>query len=127
VPIVCISGDPVGTGLAASLSRPGGNVTGLSLLAVDYSEKWLELLKEVRPKLHRVAVLWNADNPSIVSGDGTVAGCSIPARLCPDASSSSFITPPAFLEAARASLAVSRKAECRIAYRTCNPRKDSNN
>ena len=66
VPIVCISGDPVGTGLVASLSRPGGNVTGLSLLAADYSEKWLELLKEALPKLHRVAVLWNADNPSIV-------------------------------------------------------------
>jgi putative ABC transport system substrate-binding protein len=66
VPIVCISGDPVGTGLVASLSRPGGNVTGLSLLAADYSIKWLELLKEVLPKLHRVAVLWNPDNPSIV-------------------------------------------------------------
>src|SRR5204863_5670078 len=66
VPIVCISGDPVGTGLVASLSRPGGNVTGLSLLAADYSEKWLELLKEALPKLHRVAVMWNADNPSIV-------------------------------------------------------------
>ena len=66
VPIVCISGDPVGTGLVANLSRPGGNVTGLSLLAADYSIKWLELLKEVLPKLHRVAVLWNPDNPSIV-------------------------------------------------------------
>ena len=66
VPIVCISSDPVGTGLVASLSRPGGNVTGLSLLAADYSEKWLELLKEALPKLHRVAVLWNPDNPSSV-------------------------------------------------------------
>ena len=58
--------DVVGTGLVASLSRPGGNVTGLSLLAADYSAKWLELLKEALPKLHRVAVLWNPDNPSIV-------------------------------------------------------------
>jgi putative ABC transport system substrate-binding protein len=66
VPIVCISGDPVGTGLVASLSRPGGNVTGLSLLAADYSAKWLELLKEALPKLQRVAVLWNSDNPSII-------------------------------------------------------------
>jgi putative tryptophan/tyrosine transport system substrate-binding protein len=66
VPIVCISGDPVGTGLVASLSRPGGNVTGFSLLAADYSAKWLELLKEALPKLHRVAALWNLDNPSIV-------------------------------------------------------------
>src|SRR6266480_1257666 len=66
VPIVCISGDPVGTGLVASLSRPGGNVTGLSMLSADYSAKWLELLKEALPKLHRVAALWNPDNPSIV-------------------------------------------------------------
>ncbi len=65
VPIVCISGDPVGTGLVASLSRPGGNVTGLSMLSADYSAKWLELLKEALPKLHRVAALWNPDNPSI--------------------------------------------------------------
>jgi putative ABC transport system substrate-binding protein len=67
VPIVCISGDPVGTGLVASLSRPGGNVTGISMLAADYSAKWLELLKEALPKLHRVAVLWNPDNPSVVT------------------------------------------------------------
>ena len=66
VPIVCISGDPVGTGLVASLSRPGGNVTGISMLATDYSAKWLELLKEALPELHRVAALWNPDNPSIV-------------------------------------------------------------
>src|SRR5947208_1864302 len=66
VPIVCISGDPVGTGLVSSLSRPGGNVTGISMLATDYSAKWLELLKEALPKLHRVAALWNPDNPSIV-------------------------------------------------------------
>jgi putative tryptophan/tyrosine transport system substrate-binding protein len=63
VPIVCVTGNPVGTGLVASLSRPGGNITGLSLLSGDYSAKWLELLKEGVPKLHRVAVLWNPDNP----------------------------------------------------------------
>jgi putative tryptophan/tyrosine transport system substrate-binding protein len=45
------------------LSRPGGNITGLSLLSSDYSAKWLELLKEAVPKLRRVAVLWNPDNP----------------------------------------------------------------
>jgi putative tryptophan/tyrosine transport system substrate-binding protein len=63
VPIVCVTGNPVGTGLVTSLSRPGGNITGLSLLSGDYSAKWLELLKEAVPKLHRVAVLWNPDNP----------------------------------------------------------------
>src|SRR5690349_5692360 len=41
VPIVCVSGDPVGAKLVASLSHPGGNVTGMSLMAGDYSAKWL--------------------------------------------------------------------------------------
>jgi putative ABC transport system substrate-binding protein len=66
VPIVYASGDPVKTGLVASLNRPGGNVTGVSILANDYSSKWLELMKEALPKLQRVAVLWNPDNPAIV-------------------------------------------------------------
>jgi putative ABC transport system substrate-binding protein len=64
-PIVIVSGDPIGSGLVSSLSRPGGNVTGISLLASDYSSKWLGLLKEIRPNLHRVAALWNPDNPSV--------------------------------------------------------------
>jgi putative ABC transport system substrate-binding protein len=62
VPIVCMSSDPVGAGLVASLSHPGGNITGTSLLAGDYSAKWLPLLKELAPKLQHVAVLWNPDN-----------------------------------------------------------------
>jgi putative tryptophan/tyrosine transport system substrate-binding protein len=65
VPIVCASGDPVKTGLVESLNRPGGNVTGVSILANDYSAKWLELMKEVLPKLKRVAVLWNPENPAV--------------------------------------------------------------
>jgi putative tryptophan/tyrosine transport system substrate-binding protein len=64
VPIVSVTGDPLGVGLAASLSRPGGNVTGLSLQAGDYCAKWLELLKAAVPTLRRVAVLCNPDNPS---------------------------------------------------------------
>jgi putative ABC transport system substrate-binding protein len=64
VPIVCTSGDPVRTGLVASLARPGGNITGLSPLSGEYGVKWLELLKEAAPKVHRVAVLWNPDNPT---------------------------------------------------------------
>jgi putative ABC transport system substrate-binding protein len=64
VPIVLVSGDPVGAGLVASLARPGANISGLSLLSADYSAKWLELLMEVAPKLRRVAVLWNSDNPT---------------------------------------------------------------
>ena len=65
VPIVCISSDPVGAKLVASLSHPGGNITGMSLLAGDYSAKWLALLKEASPKLHRVAISQNPDSPVI--------------------------------------------------------------
>src|SRR5262249_10074389 len=64
-PIVFIAGDPLGSGLVASLARPGGNLTGLSIaLGEDFSGKWLELLKEAVPKVSRVAVLWNPGNPS---------------------------------------------------------------
>jgi putative ABC transport system substrate-binding protein len=64
IPIVMNSaGDPLGSGLVASLARPGGNVTGMSLMAPDLGGKRLELLKEVLPRLSRVAVIWNAANP----------------------------------------------------------------
>ena len=63
IPIVFVgAGDPVGIGLIASFSRPGGNVTGVSDQANELSAKRLELLKEVIPKAERVAVLWNADD-----------------------------------------------------------------
>jgi putative tryptophan/tyrosine transport system substrate-binding protein len=65
IPIVIPTAiDPVGAGLVASLARPGGNVTGLSVLAPELSGKRLELLKEVVPGMIRVAVLWNAANPA---------------------------------------------------------------
>jgi putative tryptophan/tyrosine transport system substrate-binding protein len=64
IPIVMTaSGDPLGSGLVASLARPGGNVTGMSLMSPDLGGKRLELLKELLPRLARVAVLWNAANP----------------------------------------------------------------
>src|SRR5215470_5388874 len=64
IPIVmAAAGDPVGSGLVASLARPGGNVTGMSLMAPDLGGKRLELLREVLPRLARVAVLWNTANP----------------------------------------------------------------
>jgi putative ABC transport system substrate-binding protein len=64
IPIVMMSaGDPVGSGLVASLAEPGGNVTGMSLMAPDLGGKRLELLKELLPGVSRVAILWNAANP----------------------------------------------------------------
>jgi putative ABC transport system substrate-binding protein len=57
VPIVGVAADFVGVGLEATLARPGGNVTGLSLLSAEFSPKWLELLKAAVPKLNRVAFL----------------------------------------------------------------------
>jgi putative ABC transport system substrate-binding protein len=64
IPIVmAAAGDPVGSGLVASLAHPGGNVTGTSLMAPDLAGKRLELLTELMPGISRVAVLWNAANP----------------------------------------------------------------
>ena len=64
IPIVMAQdGDPVGNGFVASLARPGGNITGLSTLAPELSGKRLELLKEIVPKLSRVAVFGTSTNP----------------------------------------------------------------
>ena len=64
IPIVmAFASDPVGSGFVASLSRPGGNTTGLSSLAPEISGKQLELLKEIVPKLSRVAVLGTSTRP----------------------------------------------------------------
>jgi ABC-type uncharacterized transport system substrate-binding protein len=70
------AGDPLGSGLVASLARPGGNVTGMSLMTPDLGGKRLELLKELLPRLARVAVLWNAANPypAIVFKETQAAG-----------------------------------------------------
>jgi ABC-type uncharacterized transport system substrate-binding protein len=65
IPIVMVGiTDPVGSGLVASLARPGGNVTGLAVMDPDLVGKQLEFLKDVRPTVSRVAVLWNPDNPA---------------------------------------------------------------
>jgi putative tryptophan/tyrosine transport system substrate-binding protein len=64
IPIVfAVATDPVGTGLVASLSRPGGNVTGLSLQATDLPGKRIELLREVVSGLGRLAIMANANSP----------------------------------------------------------------
>ena len=66
IPIVfATAGDPVGMGLVASLARPGGNVTGLSVLSTDLPGKRIELLREAIPGLRRLAILGNAGNPVV--------------------------------------------------------------
>jgi putative tryptophan/tyrosine transport system substrate-binding protein len=57
------AGDPLGSGLVANLARPGGNITGLSLMAPDLGGKRLELLQQILPRVSHVAVLWNSANP----------------------------------------------------------------
>ena len=64
IPIVmAFDNDPVGSGVVASLARPGGNITGLSILAPEISGKQLELLKEIVPRLSRVAVVGTSTTP----------------------------------------------------------------
>jgi putative tryptophan/tyrosine transport system substrate-binding protein len=63
IPIVVLSGDPVGTGLVASLARPGGNITGISLMAAELHGKCVELFRDILPSVRRVAVLLNAEDP----------------------------------------------------------------
>jgi ABC-type uncharacterized transport system substrate-binding protein len=67
IPIVfATAGDPVGMGLVASLARPGGNVTGLSVLSVDLASKRLGLLREAIPSFRRLAIMGNVGNPLTV-------------------------------------------------------------
>jgi putative ABC transport system substrate-binding protein len=67
IPIVfAAAGDPVGTGLVASLARPGGNITGLSIQQTDLASKRLEILREVLPGLRTVAILFDVGSPNTV-------------------------------------------------------------
>ena len=67
VPVVFLTvADPVGAGFVASLARPGGNLTGQTFMSPELGGKRLALLKEAFPRISRVAVLWNPDNPSCV-------------------------------------------------------------
>ncbi|HEX5613374.1 MAG TPA: ABC transporter substrate-binding protein [Burkholderiales bacterium] len=64
LPVVMIAvGDPVGTGVVASLAKPGGNITGLTSISAELEGKRLELLREVMPDVSHVAVLWNSASP----------------------------------------------------------------
>ena len=65
MPIVFIQvTDPVGSGFVASLARPGGNATGFTLFEFGISAKWIELLKEIAPRVTRAAVLLDATAPT---------------------------------------------------------------
>ena len=65
IPIVfAIATDPVASGMVASLARPGGNITGLSIQSTDLASKRLELLREIIPDLRRLAIVGNASNPN---------------------------------------------------------------
>jgi putative tryptophan/tyrosine transport system substrate-binding protein len=79
VPIVFVSViDPVGSGLVASLARPGGNATGFTLFEYSIAAKWLQLLKDIAPHVTRVAVL---RDPSVAAGIGQFAAIQTVARM----------------------------------------------
>jgi len=82
IPIVmAASADPVGTGLVASLSHPGGNITGLSMLGPESDGKALEVLQETLPKLARVAFLWDPTNAGMASRLKALEGAGQSLRL----------------------------------------------
>ena len=70
LPIVSVSGDPVGAGVVASLARPGGNVTGLSIVSADLAQKWMELVREALPRVRLVAIL---QDPAGTAGQAAAA------------------------------------------------------
>jgi putative ABC transport system substrate-binding protein len=77
--IMASSADPVNAGLVASLARPGGNVTGFTILGAGLEGKRLEFLKQAVPELTRVAVIWNPNNRAIVSYFETLLKVAAPA------------------------------------------------
>jgi len=82
VPLVMVAvGDPVGTGIVASLNRPGGNITGLTSISPELEGKRLELLREVVPKLSHVAVLWNPVSPFQVIAETEVRAAAKVLRM----------------------------------------------
>jgi putative ABC transport system substrate-binding protein len=74
IPIVSLSGDPVGLGLVASLAQPGGNITGISLMAADLHGKCVELFHDMLPSARRVAVIANSADDRVDSGGLSTTG-----------------------------------------------------
>src|SRR6476646_9244288 len=105
IPIVFVNvGDPVAAGLVDSLSRPGGNITGFTSIMAVLAGKRLELLKETIPKLSRVAVLWNPQNPGSTQQwkESQLAGRDLRLRLHSMEASAADEYDSAFNEAANA-------------------------
>src|SRR5262249_44215828 len=77
--------DPVGAGLVASLARPGGNTTGFTLFEYGMSAKWVELLKQIAPKVTRVVVIRDSRNPSSIGQLGALqtAASSLAIEISP--------------------------------------------
>lgn len=82
MPLVMVAvGDPVGTGLVASLARPGGNATGLTSIAPDLEGKRLELIREMLPDVSRLAVFWNPANAYQIRDEKEVRAAADVLRL----------------------------------------------
>jgi putative ABC transport system substrate-binding protein len=82
IPVVMpVSTDPVGRGLVASLARPGGNVTGFATQNDELPGKWMELLREVLPRISRVAVLWDPDSDAGQLGRSRLAAHALGVQL----------------------------------------------
>ena len=105
IPIVSVSADPVGTGLAASLARPGGNLTGFSYMTPELGGKRLELLKETVPGLSRVAILWH---PANLHEPPAFSQLELAARALAVKLQSFEVRTPSELEAAFAAIARAR-------------------
>jgi len=129
IPIVVVAGDPVGLGLVASLARPGGNITGISLIAAELHGKCVELFRDLIPGIRRVAVLGNAPDPIVkpmleqVRLAGKNAGIEIGPEILVGASDEIDLAFAAMKKdgagavVAQASLAPSRVVECAFKHR----------
>ena len=124
VPIVTLAaGDPIGIGLVKSLSRPGGNVTGVAFLLSELAGKRMQLLKELAPAVARVAVLWNSANPNSRSESrAAIAGAralKMEAQELPVASAAELVAALKSMEARRQSaLYVTFESGLIVSHRT---------
>jgi putative ABC transport system substrate-binding protein len=105
LPIVVANGDPVGSGLIASLARPGGNITGVTTGSIEFTAKWLELLKAAVPAIARVAVLSDPSvrisGPAVREAERAAAALALRAQVV-------RVSDPAKLEGAFAAFSTGR-------------------